>query len=62
MEWIFLYLGIALVDWSCDGAMCYLGKRKFKVWKSFWACLFWPITAPIEVAGAAAATKDYPEW
>lgn len=60
--WIAMYLSIALIDMACDGAMCVIAKRRYNLTGSFFACLFWPITAPLEIAGAAVATKDYPTF
>ena len=62
MSWILFYLGIALIDMACDGALCVVAKKKYRVWASMIACLLWPITAPIEIAGAVIATKDYERW
>ena len=62
MEWVLLYLGIALTNCAYDGALCYVAKRRFRVWCSIISSLFWPITVPMQIAGAAIATKNYPRW
>lgn len=62
MSWVMLYLGVALINCARDGSACYIARRRFEVWGSLLSCIFWPITAPMEIAGAAIATKNYPKW
>ncbi len=60
--WIAMYLSIALLDMACDGAMCVIAKRRYNLKGSFFVCLFWPITAPLQIVGSVIATKDYPAF
>ena len=62
MEWIVFYFGVAVIDMACDGALCIVAKKRYRFWASLFACLAWPITAPIEIAGAVIATRGYDRW
>lgn len=62
MSFMVFYFGVMLIDMACDGALCVVAKRRYRFWPSLAACSVWPITAPIEIAGAVVATKDYEQW
>ncbi len=62
MSFIVFYLSVMLIDMACDGALCVVAKKRYMFWRSLAACSVWPITAPIEIAGAVVVTKDYERW
>lgn len=62
MIWIAFYLAIAMMDCATDAAICFAKQRRFQVWVAVVASLFWPITAPLTILGAAFVTRKYPIW
>lgn len=62
IAFIFLYAGIALMDLSADGAICYAHKRKFNLSRALAAAILWPITAPLAIYGAFKLTQDNEPW
>ena len=54
---MWIYLGIALLDWATDAAICYATEREFKIVPALLAALFWPATCLFVVFGAAFLSK-----
>ena len=56
------YMAIALVALAVDAAFCYAARRRLRLIQAVCMAALWPLSLPLAVLAAAAATRAFPDW